>query len=75
MSRGSVAGTVTDYGQNDRKVAVRVPVGSRILTCSYRADRFWGPPNRISTGPMVTARSKGREADRSTPTSAEVKKN
>jgi hypothetical protein len=41
-SRGSVVGTATGYGLDDRGITVRVPVGSRIFTSSHRPDRFWG---------------------------------
>jgi hypothetical protein len=44
MSRGSVVGTATGYGMDDREVEVRVPVESGILTSPYRPDRIWGSP-------------------------------
>jgi hypothetical protein len=48
--RGSAVGIATGYGLDARGVAVRAPVGSRILTSPYRPDRLWGPPNLLSTG-------------------------
>jgi hypothetical protein len=50
MSRGSVVGIVTGYGQDDRGVGVRVPVRARIFTSPYRPDQFSGPPNFLYTG-------------------------
>jgi hypothetical protein len=49
-SRDSVVGTATSYGLDDRGVAVRVPVGSRIFSSPRRPDRFWGPPSLLSNG-------------------------
>jgi hypothetical protein len=46
-SRDSLVGTATGYGLDDRGVAVRVPVGSRIFSSPRRPDRFWGPPNLL----------------------------
>jgi hypothetical protein len=76
-SRGSVVIVATGY--NDyRGVRVRVPVESRILYTARRPARLWGPPNLLSNGywgalsPGV--KLPGREADRSPPTSAGVKK-
>jgi hypothetical protein len=76
MSRDSVVGIATGYGLDDRGVAIRVPVGSRILS-SPCPDRLWGPPNLLSNGnwglfPPGVKRP-GYEADHSPP-SAEVKK-
>jgi hypothetical protein len=71
-------GIATGYGLDDRGVAVRVPVGSRIFSCPRRPHRFWGPPNLLYNGyrrlfPWGVKRP-GCEADHSSPTSAEVKK-
>jgi hypothetical protein len=41
---GSAVGIATDYVLDDRRVAVRVLVGSSIFS-SYRPDRLWGPPS------------------------------
>jgi hypothetical protein len=43
-SRGSAVGIATGNGIDDRRVGVRVPLGSTTLTSPYRADWFWGPP-------------------------------
>jgi hypothetical protein len=65
--RDSVVDIPTGYGLHDRGVGVRVPVVSRIFP-SRHPDRLWGPPSHLSN------LYRGREADQSTPTSAEVKK-
>jgi hypothetical protein len=44
-SRDSVVRIATGYGLDDRRVGVRVPVGSKIFSSARRRDRFWGPPN------------------------------
>jgi hypothetical protein len=62
-SLDSAVGIATGYGLDDRVVGVRVAVGSRISSSPRRPDRLWGPPKR-----------QGREADHSSPASAEVKK-
>jgi hypothetical protein len=49
-SRDSAVGISTGYGLDDREFGVRVPIGSRIFTTPCRADRFWGPPNVLSSG-------------------------
>jgi hypothetical protein len=42
-SRGSVVGIATGYGLDDRRVGVRVPVGSIIFSSPCRPDWLWGP--------------------------------
>jgi hypothetical protein len=32
----------------DQGIGVRVLVGARIFTSTYRSDRLWGPPNLLS---------------------------
>jgi hypothetical protein len=49
-SRDSAVGIETGYGLDDRGVAVRVPVGSRIFTSLCRPYRLWGPPNLLYSG-------------------------
>jgi hypothetical protein len=67
----SVVGLATGYGMDDRGVVVRVPVGSRIFSTSYR--EALGPTQPpIQWVPGV--KRQGREADHSPPASAEVKK-
>jgi hypothetical protein len=39
-SRDSVVGIATSYGLDDRRVGVRVPVGSRIFSSPNRPDRL-----------------------------------
>jgi hypothetical protein len=76
-SRHSIVGIATGYRLDDRRVGVRVPVGSRIFSFPRRPGRLWGPTNFLSNGyrgssPRV--KRPGREADNSPPVSAEVKK-
>jgi hypothetical protein len=47
-SRDSSVGIATDYGLDDRGIAVRVPVWSRIFSSPRRPDRLWGPPTLLS---------------------------
>jgi hypothetical protein len=73
----SVVGIATGY-RLDRRVGVRVLVGSRIFSPPRRPDRLWGPPSLLSND-YQGALSPGvkrqwREADHSPPASAEVKK-
>jgi hypothetical protein len=49
-SRDSSVGIATDYGLDDQGVGVRVPLGARIFTSSYRPNWLWGPPNLLSNG-------------------------
>jgi hypothetical protein len=74
---GNAVGTVTVYGMDDRRVAVRVPEGSRIFT--FLLSR----PTLVSTQPPIQwvpealslgIKRQGCEADLSSPSSAEFKK-
>jgi hypothetical protein len=47
-SRDSVVSIATSYGQYDRGIGVRVPVGSRMFSTPRRPDRLWGAPNLLS---------------------------
>jgi hypothetical protein len=49
-SRDSVVGTETGYRLDDRRVGVRVPVGSRIFSFPHCLDRLWGPPSVLCNG-------------------------
>jgi hypothetical protein len=49
-SGDSAVGIATDYGLDDRRVGVRIPVGSRIFTFPQCPDRLWGPPSLLSIG-------------------------
>jgi hypothetical protein len=56
---------VTGYGMDDRRVGVRVPVGSRIFTSQYGPDRLWSttsyPMGTGGSSPGVKRR--GSEVD------------
>jgi hypothetical protein len=68
-------GIATGYGLDGRGVGVRVSVGTRIFTSPRRLDWLWGSPTLLSNGGFsLGVKRPGREADRSPPTSAEVKK-
>jgi hypothetical protein len=72
-SRDSVVDVATGYGLDKRGVGVRVPLGSRIFlfsTSSIPALGFTQPPIQWVPG----VKRPGCEADRSPPTSVEVKK-
>jgi hypothetical protein len=43
-------GIATGYGLDDRRVEVRVPVGSRIFSSPRRPDRLWDPPSLLFSG-------------------------
>jgi hypothetical protein len=47
---GYLVGIATGYGLDDRRVGIRVPVGSRIFSSPRRQDRLWGPPSHLSSG-------------------------
>jgi hypothetical protein len=49
-SRNSVVGIATGYGLDDRRVGVRVPIGSRNFSFPCRSDRLWGSPSLLSNG-------------------------
>jgi hypothetical protein len=76
-SPGSAVGVATGYGLDDRGIGVLVAIGSRMFTSPYRSDRLWGPPSLLSNWyrrPFSTEiKRQWREADHSSPTSAEVK--
>jgi hypothetical protein len=72
----SAVGIGTGYGQDDRRVGVRVPVGSKMFSSPRPTGRFWGPPSLLSNGywglsPGV--KRTGLEDDQPPPTSAGVK--
>jgi hypothetical protein len=73
-SRDSSVGIATGYGLDDREVGVRFPEGSRILSSPCRRDRLWGPIQWVPGALSLGAKRQGRVADRSLPTSAEVKR-
>jgi hypothetical protein len=76
-SRDSVVGIVTGYGLDNRGVGVQVPVGSRIFSSPCRPDRSGVHPTSYpmgTGGSFPGVKRPGREADHSTPVSAEVKK-
>jgi hypothetical protein len=65
--RDGAVGIATGYGLHDHVVGVRIPAEARMFTSPYRPDRLSDPPSPGIDRP-------GREADHSSPTSAEVKK-
>jgi hypothetical protein len=67
--RDSIVGITTGYGLDDRRVGIRVPVGSRIFSSPRRPDWLWG----FTQPPIQWVKRQGREADHSPPASAEVK--
>jgi hypothetical protein len=48
VNRDSLASIATALGLDDRRVGVRVPIESRILTSANRSDPLLGPPNLLS---------------------------
>jgi hypothetical protein len=77
-SRNSAVGIATGHGMGDQGVGVRVPVGSRIFFSARRPDWLWSSPRLLCNGYRGAlswgVKRAGREADHSSPTSAEVKK-
>jgi hypothetical protein len=45
---GPVVGIATNYGLDNWRVGVRIPVGWRIFSSPYHPGRLWGPPNLLS---------------------------
>jgi hypothetical protein len=43
----SAVGIATDYGLDNRRVRVRVPVGARIFSSPSLPDQFWDPPSLL----------------------------
>jgi hypothetical protein len=75
MSRDSSVGIATCYGLGDRGVGVRVPIGSRIFSTLSRPvlGPTQPPIQWVPEALSPAAKRRGREADHSTLTSAEVK--
>jgi hypothetical protein len=75
-NRDNAVSIATGYGLDDRGVGVQVPVGSRILSTSFRpALGPTQPPVEWVPRTLSPAlKRQGREADHSPPASAEVKK-
>jgi hypothetical protein len=71
-SRDSSVGIATDYGLDDRGVGVRVSVGLEFFLLHVVQTGSGVHPTSYPMGTGVKGR--GREADHSPPTSAEVKK-
>jgi hypothetical protein len=77
MNQDSVVSIAIGYGLDDRGVGVLVLLGSRIFSSPCRPDWLWGPRNLLPNGywgSFPGVKRLGREADRSPPASAEVKK-
>jgi hypothetical protein len=49
MSQDNVVGIATGCRLDSGGVGVRVPVGARVFSSARRPDRFWGPPNLLSS--------------------------
>jgi hypothetical protein len=73
-SRDSAVGIATGYGLDGWGVGVRVPVGARMVTSPCRPDRLWVPLRLLSNVYWGPSPGLGREADRSPPSNAEVKR-
>jgi hypothetical protein len=79
-SRDSTVGISTGYRLDERRVGVPDPVGSKIFSSPRDPNRFRGPTSRLSNGYWGQfpwgwgVKRPGREADHSSPTSAQVKK-
>jgi hypothetical protein len=74
--RDSSVGIATGYGLDDRGVGVRVPEGSRIFSMSFRPflESTKLPIQWVRGALSLGVKRPGREAEHSTPASAEVKK-
>jgi hypothetical protein len=72
-SRDRAVGIVTAYGLANQGIRVRVPVRSRFsfLYMAQTVSEAYPLPWALSSG----LKRQGREADRSSPTTADVKKN
>jgi hypothetical protein len=75
VSRGSAVGIATAYGLEDRGVGVRVPVGSEFSLLHIVQTGSWADPGSYPMRALSPGvKRPGREADRSPPASAKVKK-
>jgi hypothetical protein len=77
MNRDSSVGIATSYGLDDRGVGFRVLVGAKICLIHVVQTGPGVHPTsyQLGTGALSPGvKRKGREADRSPPASAEVKK-
>jgi hypothetical protein len=76
-NRSVRAGIATGYGLDDRGVGVRLPSGTKILVSAASGLQL-GPTQLpiqwVSVAISPGVKQRGREADHSPPTSAEVKK-
>jgi hypothetical protein len=45
---GGVFGITTGYGLDERRVRVRVPVASRVVSSPHHPDWLWGPLSLLS---------------------------
>jgi hypothetical protein len=75
-SRNSAVGVATGYGLDDRGVEFRFPVGSRIFFTSSRSplDPTQSSSKMVPGDLSLGVKRQSREADHSSPTSAEIKK-
>jgi hypothetical protein len=67
----------TGNGLDDQADRVRVLVETIMFSSPNRPDRLWGPPSLLNNGywgRSSLVKQRGRGADHSYPTSAEVKK-
>jgi hypothetical protein len=71
-SRDSTVGITAGYGLDNRRVGVRVTIGSKIVSIPCRPDRLWGQRNLLYNG-FRGLFPAGREADRLPPNTAKVK--
>jgi hypothetical protein len=63
-------------GLDDREVQVRVLVGARLFSSPRRSDWYWGARTffpKSTEDPFLVIKRPEREAEYSTPTTAEVK--